>query len=471
MKCDIERLERASALVANTGLHARFERDIDRLKSHPASLSKCLILSAPPPNGLETVLNATAKMDSRLSEEMMCDMVHQADVLFWVMSALRMFHGDFSPALDAALRESVPTWVFVTGVDAVGDTEAFIRSATTDVKARLGGESEIFIFRKESAEQVIDKISEILDIRAQSLAARGLIRRYEAIRASMLKQLTEFRRSVEGEFAGLERRLDTASHGLQAARIQLKSAAARVQDARSKIISLVERLVQDMTARIEAANDSRKLETVCKSIERTLGDFLEQRFFPEAAEAAAQIAAVGTTAWQDFQSNASRFLDPVYRTPSNSDTPQQDGSTEDRTLKFKSLAENYRAAACNSIGHFNAMFSGDWWLSALRALGTPLTKKRRNPGPLVAIESIRQRTEKERALAHLRSAATKVTEELRQIHTEFESRLHTLLDEEADAAAASMMNDANRKLEEPATLRKRVLEACGLLESYERQQK
>jgi hypothetical protein len=469
MKCDIELLERAASLVSGTELQPLFERDICRLKSGPSALSKCLVISAPAPTGLDAALNATTKMDSRLSEDAMREAVHQSDVLFWVMSALRMFHGDFYPAVEAARCESVPVWIGLTGVDAVADTEAFIRTAIADAKARLGGDSEIFIFRKETAEQALESIRDTLEVRAQSLAERGSERRYSALRSSMLRQLTNFRRSVETEFAGLEKRLDTASLGLQAAKIQLTSAAASVQDRRSRLISLVDRFAQDTSTRVETAKDPKTLETACKSVEKFLGDFLNQRFLPEAEEAAAQMTTTGANAWKEFQANVDRFLGPVYRTGSgSSEFPEQGAAAESALLKFKSLSESYRAAVCDSMGCFGSMFSGDWWLSALRVLGTPVTKKRTIAGPLAAAESIRHRTEKERALAHLRSAATRATDDLRQVHIEFERRLRALFDEEADAVVASLMNDANSKLDEPTALRMRVLEACKLLESYER---
>ena len=237
-----------------------------RFRSHPTDISMCLLLSAPPPAGLDAVLNVTHRMDSSLSEELMRDMVHQSDVLFWVMSALRMFHGDFSPALEAAIRKSVPIWVGVTGVDAVADPDAFIQSAVAEVKTRLRGESEIFIFQRDGVGRELEKIGGILRTKSQLLADRGGARRYETLRASMLQRLAEFRRSVEADFGSLEKRLDTASHGLEAARIQLRSATGQVRELQIKIISLVDGWAQDMCTRIEAANDSRKLETVCQSI-------------------------------------------------------------------------------------------------------------------------------------------------------------------------------------------------------------
>ncbi len=466
---DINILRNATALLAGTPLGECFMTDIERLANHPEGLHLSLLLSVTPPEGLDDTLSAKIRVDASASEQSMSEMAQMTDVIFWVMPALRMFHGDFLPALDAALSSRVPIWIGLTGVDAVSDPAVFVQAAIADAKARLGVETEIFIFRKEHLPSELLKLRDALACKAPALAATGKARRYQALRASMLKRLVDLRRSVEADFAALERRLETAAHGLEAARIQLKSAIGQFQDIRGRLTALLDTWAQTMCARIESANDSRKVETVCQSIEKALESFLEQTFSPAVAEAGTQVMSMAESAWQDLQNNIQRFLAPVYRSAESTDSTLENLKIEFPTVRMATFVEAYKGDVHNAASHLKSMFSGDWWLAALRTFGTPLVKKRRNAGPLVAIESMRKRAERESAITNLRAAATRASEDLRRIHMEFQNRLNLLLDEIADEKVASIMNQANHMLEQPTELRRSTLKACEILESDEKQ--
>ena len=229
------------------------------------------------------------------SSDVIVQQVERADLIVWIMSALKVFPGEYAAVLSLAIEQRIPIWAVMVGIEQLADRTAFTSSLEKH-QTRLADGSDLFLVERDTSSEITSRLRNRLAQDGQRIAATGHQRRHDRTSIRCRRRLSEEREEAVALMEKASQRLEIVQAGLASAEILSKNAVDDIRVTYQQLESTVESLRNDLTGFLEVEAREQTSERLNKQIRSKISKW-RKRALENAIKQSKELAQDGVTRW------------------------------------------------------------------------------------------------------------------------------------------------------------------------------
>ena len=379
-----------------------------------------------------------------IAHDQMGELTAEVDLLLSPMTALRMFPADSAPAIERAVTEKIPVWLFISGIEMLADRDEFLNNRLPAHRAKLPEGSEVFVSSRTTSESEAERLGRLWSERSEELFRVSRTRRVQAFLRQCVAEVGEARASAAQRLNDFERSLETGQHGVEAQKIQARLVPRALDEVAESIRTVIDSWLGTIENELFAGGQDIDPDKLKKKLEREIESLVTQMVGQAISGGLSKTAAVALE-WHDSRgAEVERFFRPFWiKSGCASDLANLcahgKGVHEDRVRQW-SAALGPRLE--KSVSAMRSYLQGSWLAEVCRLIRMPVTRKGKLPSALT-VEKVRREVERNEIIRKMRDSAKDATETLATILHEAKVPLADILTDNLETLASACLREAS----------------------------
>lgn len=371
------------------------------------------------------------------------ELVADSDILICPMTALRMFPSDTAEAIAVAVREKIPAWLIVSGLEMLSDSKTFLESRLPYHLTRLPDGSEAFVFSHGITERESDRMRRLWAERAHGIFQTSRRRRAKSFLRCLAGEIAVARSAAASALDDLESSLQTGQHGVDALKIEARLVGQTLSEVPALLRDVIDSWLCAVESDIASSMKSQDPAKLRKRLEGAIDKLLKTEIEPVIRERLSEVKTAIKVWAQRSASELERYFRPFWNraqcAADLSELAKPGTGFELQTSRFVSVLQ---AQLEEEAAVMRSFLEGSWLAEVLRLLRLPVSKKGKLPAA-VGIEAARREAEKKELLARVNESGRRLVEKIENVVTKGQKGLAAVLVDELDARAVGCLSEGS----------------------------
>jgi hypothetical protein len=241
-------------------------------------------------------------------QELSLSVLEQTDLIIWVMTAMRLFPGEYHLALEQSRQMQIPLWAIITGMERLSDESSFLHQRLPDYRASLPAGSQLLLVRPKMRTPLPVALDQLLASEGTQFCQQGHQRRLQTVRQRLKHEIQQERQAITKQLQKAEQYAETAEAGLDSLQDLTAAAATAALAEYQALYPLYEDLKELLLVRAGLEGVHEPLEKLPEIFGAEFDTWQQEDFLPRL-RAKQTSAEVSLQAWyRDYLTEVSDFF-------------------------------------------------------------------------------------------------------------------------------------------------------------------